>query len=59
METLIKVRIEDDGVAVSCSQNGKRIDATEPSNIANIAGMLAKVAVDMVKYNNKKKKENE
>ena len=51
----IKVRLKDDSIEVSCSKNGKRVDMTIPSNISNIAGVLAEVSTKMIKYNNQKK----
>lgn len=56
MITTIKIRAEQGkSINVSCSQNGKKVDMTVPSNIANVAGMLAEISVEMVKYNNNKK----
>lgn len=50
-----KIRItadEQDGISVSCSYDGKKLDMTVPSNIANIAGVLAEVSCRMMKHNN-------
>ena len=56
MEMRIKVRLKDDSLEVSCSKNGKRVDMTIPSNISNIAGVLAEVSTKMIKYNNQRKR---
>lgn len=51
----IKVRLKDDSIEVSCSKNGKRVDMTVPSNISNIAGVLAKVSIKNDKVQQSKK----
>lgn len=55
MEMRIKVRLKDDSIEVSCSKNGKRVDMTVPSNISNIAGVLAKVSIKNDKVQQSKK----
>ena len=55
METRIKVRLKDDSIEVSCSNNRKRVDMTIPSNISNIAGVLAEVSTKMINYNNQRR----
>ena len=55
----IKVRLKDDSIEVSCSKNGKRVDMTVPSNISNIAGVLAKVSIKMIKYNNQRRRKHD
>ena len=59
MEMRIKVRLKDDSIEVSCSKNGKRVDMTVPSNISNIAGVLAKVSIKMIKYNNQRRRQHD
>lgn len=50
----IKIRAEQGvGITIGCSQNGKRLDMTVPSNINLVAGMLAEVSCKMVGHNNK------
>ena len=56
MEMRIKVILKDDSIEVSCSKNGKRVDMTVTSNISNIAGVLAKVSIKMIKYNNQRRR---
>ena len=56
MEMRIKVRLKDDSLEVSCSNNGNRVDMTIPSNISNIAGVLAEVSTKMIKYNNQRRR---
>ena len=56
MEMRIKVRLKDGSIEVSCSKNGKRVDMTVTSNISNIAGVLSKVSIKMIKYNNQKRR---
>ena len=55
MEMRIKVRLKDDSIEVSCSKNGKRVDMTIPSNISNIAGVLAEVSTKNDKVQQSKK----
>lgn len=55
----IKVRLKDDNLEVQCSKNGKRVDITIPSNISNIARVLAEVSTKMIKYNNQRRRQYE
>lgn len=65
MAVTTKIRIsatEGVGIQIACSQNGRKVDMTIPSNIANVAGMLAEVSCRMLGYNNEhliKKKDDE
>lgn len=56
MATLIRIKIDEDMTTeVACTQNGKRYVMTDPVNISNVAGILAKVSCEMAMCANKSK----
>lgn len=55
MATHISIKIKDDGIIVSASQDGEKVDMNDYKNINNVAGILAKVCTRMIGYSNKKK----
>lgn len=56
MATHISIKITDDDIIVSASQDGKKADMNDYRNINNVAGMLSKVCTRMITYYNNQKR---